>query len=64
MRNTIISFRQLGCIERNIDFQNLPEHQTRLSKHHHDQCKLWKLFEYEFTARLSHTYYYRTHAYI
>ena len=32
MRNAIISYKQSGFIERNIDFQNLPEHQTRVSK--------------------------------
>ena len=36
MRNTIVLFRQPGYIERNIHFQNLPEHQPRLSKNHHD----------------------------
>ena len=32
MKNTVVSFRQSDCIERNIDFQNLLEHQTRVSK--------------------------------
>ena len=40
MKNTIVSFRQSGYIERNIDFKNLPEHQTRVSKNYQDQCKL------------------------
>ena len=32
MKNSIVSLKKLGCIERNVNFQNLLEHQTRFSK--------------------------------
>ena len=39
MRNVIVSFKQSGCIERNINVQKLPEHQKRVSKNHHATAK-------------------------
>lgn len=36
IRNTIVSFRRLGCIEINIDFQNLLAYHTKRLKYYHD----------------------------